>query len=387
MSSRLFSIEIYIFIEITLLGLTLLLKSLNLLIFFLSFEMQTFCLYALTLMKKFSLTSNEAGLKYFLTGALVSSFFILGSSYCYGFYGSLNLLELNVIVENKYFYFNFFSLFFFTTLFYKLGLFSLGQWMPDVYEASQNVITFFFSLIPKIVYITFLNILLTCLFRVNFISIYWVVVVFSTLSIIYNSLLSLNQIKIKRLLTYSGIVQVSYILIGISVQTISGLISSMFFLSVYLICTIVIWSIILNTENKNQNWFITDLIGFNRFNFLLSLSFFIILLNFSGLPPFMGFYSKFMILSELLDHNFYIIAWTIVLTSSLTIFYYLSISYMVFFKGLNNYIYNYIFLNLKSSYHFSFFLQSFLIFQLSFGLTNLNLNLSPLFQLVLVLIN
>jgi NADH-quinone oxidoreductase subunit N len=119
--------EIFILVKIAIVGFLLLLKSFNIIIFFISFELQTFCLYGLALLKKNSLTSNESGVKYFITGALISSIFILGSSFCYGFYGSLNFLELKIITEEKNLYFNFYSLCFITIIFYKLGLFPLGQ--------------------------------------------------------------------------------------------------------------------------------------------------------------------------------------------------------------------------------------------------------------------
>jgi NADH-quinone oxidoreductase subunit N len=126
-SIRIFSIEIYFFLGFSIMGFLILLKCLNMIVFFISFELQTFCLYALSLTKKRSLFSNEAGLKYFLTGALISSFFILGLSFFYGFYGNLNLIELKVLTENKNYFFNFFNLFFLITLFYKLGFFPFGQ--------------------------------------------------------------------------------------------------------------------------------------------------------------------------------------------------------------------------------------------------------------------
>jgi len=386
--NRLFSMEVFILLEIAILGLLLLLKSCNILIFFLCFELQTFCLYGLALLKKNSLTSNESGLKYFVTGALISSIFILGCSFCYGFYGTINFLELKIITEDKNFFFNFYSIFFIAMIFYKLGLFPLGQWMPDVYEASQNFITFFFSLVPKILYILLLIILFNFWLKINFYSLSWIMMVICFFSIIIGSAFSLNQIRVKRLLTYSGIVQTSYVVLGISLQNINSLTSSLFFLCVYTGSVYLTWSILLNLNIKQQTIYITDFVGLNKSNIILSTGFIFLLFNFAGLPPFLGFFSKLMILDQVILKNHYLLATLIVLTSALSIFYYLKVSYVLYFRGVNNYLYNFIYRNLfTNSGMLNFFISSVCLFILLLGVVNSHFILIYLFKLILILIN
>ena len=388
LDSRIYTIEVFIFIQIAIFGIILILKSIDIIVLFIAFELQTFALYGLALLKKNSIISNESGLKYFLTGALISSIFVLGSTFFYGLYGTLNLLELRVITESKNYFFNFYFLFFLILFFYKLGVFPMSQWMPDVYEASQNTITFFFSLVPKMVYIFCIIMFLNFWLNVNMSSFYRIFIILSTITIASASIFSLNQIRLKRLLTYSGVVQIGYVLLTFGIGSVSSVYSGVIFLSVYVLGVLTIWNSLLKISFKQQTMFLTDFIGLNKVNVFTSASLLITLLNFASLPPFLGFFTKLTILNQLLTNNNYLISLAIVLTSALTIFYYLKLCYLVYFKGLNNYIYNFTLFNLnivKKEFNFLFLANVLAI--LTLGFLNNNTTILFLYKIILSLIN
>lgn len=386
--NRMYSFEFFIFLVLTNFGLLILLGCMDFVSFFISFELQTFCLYALSLIKKNSLISNESALKYFLTGALISSIFILGCTFFYGFYGTINIIDLKIITENKSHFFNSFSIFFLLLFLYKLGFFPFGQWMPDVYEASQNSITFFFSSIPKIVYIFLLIVIFNFWFKFNVLNISWYLISFSVLSIIWGSLFSLNQVKFKRLITYSGISQMGYIVLALSLQEFDSILASVFSLFVYILSNYLIWGLLFAANIKHQALLLTDFITFSRTKKILSLGIFIILFSFAGLPPFLGFFSKLMILNQMLQDYQFINVIVICIISSTTIFYYLKIIYIVYFRNINNYFYNRIFsvLEIKKTYA-NYFLIGVAMFIITFGILNSNFILNYSLNMLLILIN
>ena len=229
-------------------GSFLLLMSYDLFVIYLALELQNLCYYVLASIKRYSSFSTEAGLKYFLLGAFSSSLFLFGVSIIYGIFGTLNLFDISFIIE---FYdvnspILFISVFFLLSgLIFKLGGAPFHWWIPDVYTGSPTIVTMFFSLMPKLVYV-FLFIKLFFLFfsfNYNFTNIIFVIIGLFSLAIgIVNAM---YQYRLKRFLAYSAIANVGYLFLTFSLSSYFGVFSSIFFVISYMISVCLIFMFLL----------------------------------------------------------------------------------------------------------------------------------------------
>ncbi len=219
---KIFFFEINILILIALLGLMLLVSSYNFITLYLAVELQSLSFYILTASKRKSPFAVEAALKYFILGSIASSFILFGSSLIYGVFGSLNFGNIFLILSNIYYLDNLDLiigalngfLFILIGLFFKIGAAPFHFWLPDVYEGAPNNVTAFFAIVPKI---AFIGILIRFIFDILIdISFFFenLFIVSALLSLFIGVLSSLQQKKIKRLLAYSSISHVGFILIG-----------------------------------------------------------------------------------------------------------------------------------------------------------------------------
>jgi NADH-quinone oxidoreductase subunit N len=211
-----------ILILIATFGLMLFSMSYHLITLYLTIEVQSLCFYILTMSQRNSILSVEASLKYFILGSIASSFILLGSSFIYGLLGTLNFGQIYLILSNITFLDNIAFLnacsisflFIFIGLFFKIGAAPFHLWLPDVYEGAPTNITLFFATVPKL---AFLSILIRFIFDVlGDISIFFsnIFLIISILSILIGSFASVQQVKIKRLLAYSSISHIGFILLG-----------------------------------------------------------------------------------------------------------------------------------------------------------------------------
>ena len=307
------SFEYFLIISLSLLGMFFLVSSNDFLSLYLTVEFQSLALYVLAAFKQNSLFSIEAGLKYFILGTFSSGLLLFGAYLLYGFTGTLNFSELdlifqfNTIFKDDYL-FKLGLLFFFSSLMFKFTAAPFHMWAPDVYHGSPTIITFFFSLTPKIIFLglfTRLVLLVFSPFEIFFKFIFFLAGFFSLL---IGSLASIYQIKLKRLLAYSSISNVGYILMALSCAQIEALTSSFLFFFVYIFTLSSIFAVILglryfHNEIKIKNIF--ELIGILNFNFSLALVLILSLFSLLGLPPLSGFLVKFYLFFSALGSEFF----------------------------------------------------------------------------------
>ena len=325
-------IEYPILILAATLGMILMISSYDLIIFYLGLELQSLCLYILAAFKKDDVKSTEAGLKYFVLSSLASGILLYGCSIIYGFTGSTNfeVISNNLNSLNPSSVFG--IVFIVVGLAFKVSAVPFHMWTPDVYEGSPSSVTAFFALIPKIaataVFIRFMYVPF-----INAIDQWQIIIIFLSVgSMILGALAAIGQNNIKRLMAYSSIGHMGYILAGISTGTTAGMQSSLSYLTIYLVMNLGMFGSIFMMKRENIYYEdIKDLSGLSKNNPHLALGFLIILFSMAGIPPLAGFFAKFYIFMSVIHSEMYYLAIIGLVTSVISAFYYLRIIKIIYF--------------------------------------------------------
>lgn len=341
--------ELFIILLLILLGFITLLYSNDFLSLYMGIELQSLGLYILATLKQNSIYATEAGLKYFILGALASCLLILGISIIYSFTGLFIFNELNLFLYNinEFYYIIFIGfLLVLISFLFKIGSVPFHIWLPDVYEGVATIITAFFALVPKIV---IFNLIIKIIFIIkNYVQleINNILVISSILSIIIGSIGAIYQVTLKRLLSYSAIGHTGFLLLSNSIFNIEGFISFIFYIIIYIIITLNIFSIILQIQQKNSGTsikYINNLINVYKNNIILGTSFILVLFALAGIPPLSGFFSKLYLFIALLIKGNLFIAFVVILLSVIGSVYYLKIIRNIIFlkeKKKNYLLYN-----------------------------------------------
>lgn len=333
---------------ISLFSSILLLNTNDLTGLFFVIELQSLSLYILVSSKQTSSLSTESGLKYFILGCFSSGLMLFGISLIYGFTGLLSYDDLSLYtstgllnISNSYV--NFFTFFGFVAglLFLTIGiLFKLGaapfhMWMPDVYEGSPMIITFYLSVIPKIPLIFIFFKLYYCVFFELFYLYQFLFLLSAILSLVIGSIAAIYQLKIKRLLTYSMITNTGYLLFGLALGDVSAIYVTLFyFISYVFIMLGLFFCFLLLTSNSNNLLVkkINTLINLFEINPALAFSLFLLLFSIAGVPPLLGFYSKFFLFLYALKLKYYWLTILFVIFSVISVFYYIRLVKLMYFN-------------------------------------------------------
>lgn len=326
---------------------------------YLAIELQSLCFYVMAALKRDSEFSTEAGVKYFLLGAFSSGILLFGCSLIYGFTGVTNFSELATILTSggEDLLMTFSSLracelgilFILVAFLFKLTAVPFHMWAPDVYEGAPTAVTAFFSIVPKTAILAvFMRLFLSSFYDLLF---SWQgVLVFSSLaSMVAGSLAALSQNKIKRLLAFSSIAHIGYILVGFCCGTVEGIQALLVYLVVYIVMTTSLFAVILSTLRRElipasqqghtglkRVKYTTDLAMLGKTNPLLAISLTITMFSIAGIPPLAGFYSKAFLMFAAVSASQYVLALVAVLTSVLSCFYYIRIVKIMYFQVPND---------------------------------------------------
>ena len=315
-------------------GMLIAVSSNSLMTLYLSLELQALPIYILCSLRKKDLRSSEAGLKYFLLGALSSGFLLFGISLIYGFSGSVSYAEImnNDIKSNLGL--NFGLIFLISGIAFKISAAPFHMWAPDVYQGSPSPITLFIASAPKI---TAVGILIILTYKVfSNVHQYWnsLLIVLSLASIIVGSIGAIIQSSIKRLLAYSSIAHMGFILVGLVSFSNLGLEGVLFYLLIYLFLLIGVFSIILSLQKDDQPIeLLSDLRGLSNNHPLLAISFLIFMFAMAGIPPLSGFFGKWFVFYAAVDKGYYGLAIVGIIFSVVSAFYYLKIIKIMFFEN------------------------------------------------------
>ena len=347
--------EIPILFMFATIGMLLMISADNLMVMYLSIELQSLSLYVLASIKRDSLKSAESGVKYFVLGALSSGILLYGFSLIYGFTGSTSFEEINFTI-NKLDSLNlglvFGLVFVLVGLAFKISAVPFHMWTPDVYHGAPTSVTAFFAIVPKISAVVL--IFRFCLEPFgNFYNEWSQIIIFLSISSMFlGAIAAIAQSNLKRLLAYSSIGHVGYVLIALAAGNDDGLKALAIYMFIYMIMNISVFAILLSL--KSSNGFvekIEELSGLSKSNPLVGLSLAIIMLSMAGIPPFIGFFGKFYVFIAALNEGLVFLAILGVLASVISAYYYLRIVKVIYFDDLKE----------NSDYNFNISIQSKLI--------------------------
>jgi NADH-quinone oxidoreductase subunit N len=329
--------EYPILILLATIGMMIMVSANDLIAIFIGLELQSLTLYVLAALNRNHLASSEAGLKYFLLGALSSGLLLFGLSYIYGFTGNTNLNLISTTVTSGNIGLIIGIVFVCSGIAFKVSAVPFHMWTPDVYEGAPTPVTAFFALAPKVAAIA----LAVRFLIVGFgdIAFDWqqIIIFLSIASMVFAAFAAIAQKNIKRLMAYSSIGHVGYALIGLVCGTPQGISSLVIYLSIYLIMNIGVFSFILSMKNKGEYYEnISDLSGLYKTHPYYSVIITILMFSLAGIPPLAGFFGKFYIFIAAIESNLLLLAIVGILASVIGAFYYLRIIKVIYFDESKN---------------------------------------------------
>lgn len=316
-------------------GMLLLVSSKDLISLYLSIELVSLSLYILAAINRDGQYSTEAGIKYFLLGSVASGILLLGSALIYWLTGETSFIGLTNYIWYGPIEVGVAALFIIIALLFKLAAAPFHVWAPDVYEGSPSIVTAFFAIVPKLATLGIFYEVLTGPFQAILEDLKPFLIASAILSIIVGSLGAINQTKLKRLVSYSAIAHMGFMLLGLSTGTINGVIATYIYIVIYMVTSLNTFAFILSLSNKSI--YISQLAGLSRLNPTLAFTFALSLFSMAGIPPLAGFLSKYLVLMSIINNQYYIIAVIAIIMSVIGAFYYLRLIKWMFFKDSFDY--------------------------------------------------
>ena len=321
---------------LALLGQFVLISGANLLTLYLGLELMALPTYALVAMRHNDEKSVEAAIKYFILGALASGFLLYGMSMLYGVTGSLDLIEIFKIVADprvNHLVMAFGLVFIVAGLAFKLGVVPFHMWVPDVYQGAPTAVTLMIAAAPKLAAFALLfrllvNTLLPLLGD-------WqpMLVILAVLSLVLGNITAIAQTNLKRMLAYSAIAQMGFVLLGmLSVFDEHAFSASMFYAITYVLTTLGTFGLLMILSRKGHDCeTLDDLKGLNKKHPWFAFIGLVMMFSLAGIPPTVGFAAKLGVLEALVDAEHTFLAIVAVMASLVGAFYYLRVVKVMYF--------------------------------------------------------
>jgi len=320
--------EYYMFLFISCLGLMALVSAVELITLFVSLELSSFALYLMVPMRDDQTgirEQMEAGIKYILFGVLATGFMLFGMSYIFGLTGTTYIKDIIPGLQVASHPAAFFAVVMvLSAFFYKLAIFPLHFWVPDVYEGASNETTCFVATIPKLGAVALLIRFVIMVPGDTQVLIY-LMMVLAICSMFYGNLIALVQTDVKRMLGYSGIAHAGFILLGLLTMNASGYATAMYYISGYVFMNIACYTVLYNVSVTGENLSITDLNGLHKRQPMLAFLLAVGLFALAGIPPMVGFMGEFLLLAGALKQGYLILVILAAINAGIAIYYYLSV--------------------------------------------------------------
>ncbi|MDW3095086.1 MAG: NADH-quinone oxidoreductase subunit NuoN [Gammaproteobacteria bacterium] len=327
--------EYYALTLFSLLGMMLISSANHLLMIYLGLELLSLSMYALVAMNRDDSVSSEAAIKYFVLGAIASGFLLYGISLIYGLTGTLYLSELTV--ENDMSIGIIAAVIFVVIgLAFKLGAVPFHMWLPDVYQGAPLSVTLLIASVPKIAGLLLaLRLLMDGL---QFMHEYWQqsLVVLAVLSLVAGNIIAIAQTNLRRMLGYSTIGHVGYILLGLLIANKIGYSAALFYTLIYALMSSAVFGILLCAERMNYRLEeLDDLKGLSKNYPWLAFLMLLLMFSMAGIPMTVGFYAKLNVLQALVANGSVMLAIIAVVSSVIGAFYYLRVIKLMYFEEGN----------------------------------------------------
>jgi NADH-quinone oxidoreductase subunit N len=317
-------------------GMLMMISANDLIALYVGLELQSLSLYVVAAFRRDSARSAEAGLKYFVLGALSSGMLLYGASLVYGFTGSTQFAVIAAAVQPSGANLGLvFGLVFLMAGFaFKISAVPFHMWTPDVYEGAPTPVTAFFAAAPKLAAMALtVRVLISAFPAVTF---EWqqIVVFLAIASMALGSFAAIGQTNIKRLMAYSSIGHMGYALVGLAAGSPAGVAGLIVYLAIYLVMTLGTFACILAMRRGGRMVEDIDaLAGLSRTNPMMAFMLAVLLFSLAGIPPLAGFFAKFYVFLAAIHAGLYALAVIGVLLSVVGAYYYLRIVKLMYFDA------------------------------------------------------
>jgi NADH-quinone oxidoreductase subunit N len=325
--------EYPILVTLSVVGMMVMVSSADLITLYMGLELQSLALYVIASIRRDSARSSEAGLKYFVLGALSSGLLLYGASLVYGYAGTTQFAGILSTVQDGVPLGLLFGLVFMLAgLAFKVSAAPFHMWTPDVYEGSPTPVTAFFATAPKVAAMALIARLVQDAF--GGVPGQWgqVLAALAVASMFLGAVAAIGQRDIKRLMAYSSIAHMGYALIGLAVGTAYGVQATLIYMAIYVTMNVGTFAFILSMERDGRP--VSDIAGLNQFakkEPLKALAMLVLLFSLAGVPPMVGFFGKFYVLKAAVDAGWVWLAVAGAVASVIGAFYYLRIVYYMYF--------------------------------------------------------
>ncbi len=328
--------EYSVLVLLATLGMMVMVSANDLISLYVGLELQSLALYVVAAMKRDDGRASEAGLKYFVLGALSSGMLLYGASLVYGFTGTTQLdliVEAIALESTRSIGLVFGMVFLLAGIAFKISAVPFHMWTPDVYEGAPTPVTAFFAAAPKVAAMALLVRITTVSF--SGITQDWqqIIIFLSIASMVLAAFAAIGQNNLKRLLAYSSIGHVGFALVGLSAGTMFGVEGVAVYMAIYIAMTVGIFTCILSlkTEDGTPVETITELAGLSQKRPFVAAVLAILMFSLIGLPPLAGFFAKWQVFLAAMEAQLFVLAVIGVLASAVSAYYYLRIIKTMYF--------------------------------------------------------
>lgn len=327
--------EYPVLVLLAVLGMVVMVSAADLMTLYIGFELQSLALYIAAAIARDSLRSTEAGLKYFVLGALASGLLLYGISLVYGFAGTTNFVSLASILGAGAGYGTIIGVVFVLVgLAFKISAAPFHMWTPDVYEGAPTPVTALFGTAPKAAAMAlFLSVMAG---PFGHLTAQWqsLIEILSVISMALGALAAIGQSNIKRLMAYSSIGHMGYALMGLAAGTVAGFQATLVYLALYVVMSFGAFACVIAMRRQGQAVEkISDLAGLAGQRPGLALAFAIIMWAMAGIPPLSGFFGKLYVFAAALNAGLVPLVVIGVFTSIIGAFYYLRVIKVMYFDA------------------------------------------------------
>ncbi|MCB1495668.1 MAG: NADH-quinone oxidoreductase subunit NuoN [Bauldia sp.] len=326
--------EYPVLIVIATLGMLMMISANDLIAVYLGLELQSLSLYVIAAINRDSVRSTEAGLKYFVLGALSSGMLLYGASLVYGFTGTTTFAGIAsaLTAEGASLGLVFGLVFLIAGLAFKISAVPFHMWTPDVYEGAPTPVTAFFAAAPKVAAVALFVRVVVGPFAPITHDWQQILSFLAIASMVLGAFAAIGQRNIKRLMAYSSIGHMGYALVGLAAGSEAGVQGVILYVSIYLAMTVGAFACILSMRRREgMTYEINDLAGLAKTHPVMAFMFAAILFSLAGIPPLAGFFAKFYVFLAAIEAELYVLAVIGVVASVIGAYYYLRIIKIMYF--------------------------------------------------------
>lgn len=332
--NELLKYEFPVLITMATIGMMIMVSAGDLLSLYMGLELQSLSLYVIAAFRRDSLRSTEAGLKYFVLGALSSGLLLYGASLVYGYTGTTTFSQITTVVADEGMSLGllFGLVFLVTGMAFKVSAAPFHMWTPDVYEGSPTPVTGFFATAPKMAAAAMMARLLHDGFGDAVGDWQQILIFLSFASVFLGSIAAIGQTDIKRLMAYSSIAHMGFALMGLAAGSQEGVQALLIYMAIYVTTNVGVFAFILNMERDGQA--ITDIKSLSMYSRVAparAAALAVLMFSLAGLPPLVGFFAKFYALTAAVNAGLTWLAIAGVIASVIGAYYYLRIVFLMYF--------------------------------------------------------